>query len=90
MQQPTLAALGKSEKLEHEYIRHGTRCLIASLIVPTGEVVCDLGVTRTNLDFAAHLNHVAVQLPDHKRFHWVLIAPCGSRLTLIRPGPESE
>jgi transposase len=67
-----LAQPGKPEKREHEYIRHGTRCLIASFIVPTGKVVWDLGVTRTSLDFAAHLAHVASQFPDHKRFHWVL------------------
>ena len=63
---------GKPEKREHEYIRHGTRCLIASFIVPTGQVVWDLGVTRTSVDFAAHLDHVATQFPDHQRFHWVL------------------
>jgi len=63
---------GKPEKREHEYIRHGTRCLIGSFIVPTGKVVWDLGVTRTSLDFAAHLAHVAAQFPDHKRFHWIL------------------
>jgi DDE superfamily endonuclease len=67
---------GKPEKREHEYIRHGTRALIASFVVPTGEVVWDLGVTRTSRDFAAHLGHVAAHLsakcPDHRRFHWVL------------------
>jgi hypothetical protein len=63
---------GKPEKREHEYIRHGTRALIASFVVPTGEVVWDLGVTRTSVDFAAHLAHVAARFADHRRFHWVL------------------
>jgi transposase len=63
---------GKPEKREHEYIRHGTRCLLASFIVPTGKVVWNLGVTRTSLDFSAHLGHVAAQFPDHQRFHWIL------------------
>jgi transposase len=63
---------GKPEKREHEYIRHGTRALIASFVVPTGQVVWDLGVTRTSHDFAAHLAHVAAQFPGQKRFHWVL------------------
>lgn len=67
---PTI--LVQPEKREHEYIRHGTRCLIASFIVPTGKVVWDLGVTRTSVDFAAHLKHVAAQFPDYQRFHWVL------------------
>jgi transposase len=70
---PTIPAQpGKPEKREHEYIRHGTRCLIASFVVPTGKVVWDLGVTRTSVDFAAHLAHVAAQFPDHQRCHWVL------------------
>jgi transposase len=63
---------GKPEKREQEYIRHGTRCLINSFVVPTGKVVWDLGTTRTSLDFAAHLSHVALQFPDQKRFHWIL------------------
>jgi transposase len=63
---------GKPEKREHEYIRHGTRALIASFVVPTGEVVWDLGVTRTSRDFAAHLAHVAARFADHQRVHWVL------------------
>ena len=67
-----LAEPGKPEKREHEYIRHGARCLIASFVVPTGKVVWDLGVTRTSVDFAAHLTHVAAQFPEQKRFHWVL------------------
>jgi transposase len=70
---PTIAAQpGKPEKREHEYIRHGTRCLIASFIVPTGKLVWSLGVTRTSADFATHLAQVAAQFPDQKRFHWVL------------------
>ena len=40
-----LAQPGKPEKREHEYIRHGTRCLIASFVVPTGKVVWDLAAT---------------------------------------------
>ena len=67
-----LARPGKPEKREHEYIRHGSRALIASFVVPTGQVVWDLGVTRTSKDFAAHLTHVAAQFPEQRRFHWVL------------------
>jgi transposase len=63
---------GKPEKREHEYIRHGTRCLMASFVVPTGKVVWDLGVTRTSLDFANHLTLVTSLFPEHQRFHWVL------------------
>ena len=67
-----LAQPGKPEKREHEYIRHGTRALIASFVVPTGAVVWDVGVTRTRVDFAAHLAHVTAACPDQQRYHWVL------------------
>ena len=70
---PTIAAQpGIPEKREHEYLRHGTRALIASFAVPTGQVVWDLGVTRTSVDFVAHLAHVVAQFPNQKRFHWVM------------------
>jgi putative transposase len=57
---------------EFEYVRHGTRCLIASLIVPTGEVVGDVLPQRTSADFCRHVRHVARQFPEVKRFHWVM------------------
>ncbi len=57
---------------EFEYIRHGTRCLIASLIVPTGKVIGDVLARRTSADFSRHIRHVARQFPDTKRFHWVM------------------
>jgi DDE superfamily endonuclease len=65
-------APGKPEKREHEYIRHGTRVLIASFVVPTGQVVWNVGQTRTSADFAAHLAHVIQQLPDMTRYDWVV------------------
>jgi transposase len=57
---------------EFEYIRHGTRCLIASLIVPTGHVIGDVLAQRTSADFCRHVRHVARQFPDVERFHWVM------------------
>ncbi len=36
-----------------DYIRYGTRALITSFVVATGEVIGDLGPTRTSVDFAA-------------------------------------
>ena len=67
-----LAEPGKPEKRESEYIRHGTRALIASFAVPTGEVVWDLGQTRTSVDFAQHIAHVATHFRQFKQFDWVL------------------
>jgi hypothetical protein len=65
-------APGKPEKREHESIRHGTRALIASFVVATGQVVWNLGQTRTSTDFATPLAHVVKQLPDMHRDDWVV------------------
>jgi transposase len=63
---------GHPEKREHEYIRHGTRALIASFVVPTGEVVWDLGPTRTSVDFARHLDRVATHFREWEKITWVV------------------
>jgi hypothetical protein len=63
---------GKPERREHEYIRHGARALIGSFAVPTGEVVWDLGLTRTSDDFAAHMANVAERFAEMERFDWIL------------------
>ena len=63
---------GKPARREQDYIRYGTRALIASLIVPTGEIIGDLRPTRTSVDFAAHLGHVAGRFPEVKGLDWVL------------------
>src|SRR5581483_7435204 len=57
---------------EFEYIRHGTRCLIATLAVPTGQVIGDVLARRTSVDFCRHIRHVAKEFPDVQRFHWVM------------------
>jgi hypothetical protein len=70
-QDPTLPAPpGKPEKREHADIRHGARALLASFVVPTGQVRWHLGVTRTRTDCAAHLTHVVDQLPPMPRDEW--------------------
>jgi DDE superfamily endonuclease len=63
---------GKPEKREHEYIRHGVRALIASFVVATGQVVWNLGQTRTSADFATPLASVVHQLPEMQRYDWVV------------------
>jgi hypothetical protein len=71
---------GQPARREFEYIRHGTRALITSFVVATGQVVWDLGPTRTSSDFAAHLLHVAEQVEaeaitwvvDNLNTHWSL------------------
>jgi DDE superfamily endonuclease len=63
---------GRPERREFEYVRHGTRCLIASLVVPTGQILGDVSKRRGSLHFCRHLRHAAEQFPDIKRFHWVM------------------
>ena len=67
-----LARPGQPAKREFEYLRHGTRALITSFCVPTGEVVWDLGPTRTGTDFAKHVAHVALHFGDFEQFDWVV------------------
>ena len=67
-----LAKPGHPEKREFEYIRHGTRALLTTFCVPTGQVVWNLGPTRTSVDWVRHLDHVATQFPLMKRFDWVV------------------
>ncbi len=63
---------GKPARREQDYIRYGTRALITSFVVATGKVIADLGPTRTSVDFAAHLGHVADQFPEMKGCDWVV------------------
>jgi DDE superfamily endonuclease len=63
---------GQPEKRENDHIRHGTRTLITSFVVATGEVIGDLGPTRTSADFAAHLSHVAGRFPEIQGWDWVV------------------
>jgi hypothetical protein len=63
---------GKPEKQEFEYTRLGTRTLISSFAVPTGEVVWDLGQTRTNLDFRAHIWRASRHFRKFERIDWIV------------------
>jgi hypothetical protein len=63
---------GRPERREFEYIRHGTRCLIASLAVATGEIIGDVSARRGSRDFCRHLRQTAAQFPEVQRFHWVM------------------
>jgi transposase len=56
---------GKIEYQEHEYVRHGTRCLIANFEVATGKVIApSIGPTRTNEDFASHIEKTIATDPE--------------------------
>ena len=53
---------GRPELQEFEYIRNGTRCLLATFVVPTGSVYGDVTARRTNQDFRRHIRHTVAWL----------------------------
>jgi transposase len=56
---------GSIERQEHEYKRHGTRTLIANFEVATGRVFApSIGETRTNKDFATHIQKTIATDPE--------------------------
>ena len=54
---------GRPALQEFEYIRHGTRSLLATFVVPTGLVYGDVTARRTNQDFRRHLRHTVAWEP---------------------------
>lgn len=66
-------APGKIERVEFNYIRHGTVTLIANFDVGTGEIInSTIGPTRTEVDFSAHINRLISASPLVNKWHIVL------------------
>jgi hypothetical protein len=66
------AKLGHVAKLEAEYGRHGTLCLMPSFDVVVGKIIVfRLEETRTEADFAAHIENTINVDPDAK---WIFVA----------------
>lgn len=64
---------GKVERREFEYIRHGTRSFIINLNVASGEIAnSSSGPTRTEADFAAHVQRTIEGEPDVSKWHFVV------------------
>jgi len=62
---------GQVERVEFEYVRHGTLSLIANFEVASGQVVApSIGPSRTEADFAAHIAQTVASDPDAG---WVFI-----------------
>ncbi len=62
---------GHIELIEFEYIRHGTLCLTVNFEVATGRIVKPtIGPTRTEADFAAHIEQTMATDPDG---NWVFV-----------------
>ena len=63
---------GRRERREHEYIRHGTRVLINSLAVATGQLAWTIGATRKTPDCVGHLKQAYQSLPRMQCYDWVM------------------
>lgn len=62
---------GKPERIEYEYRRHGTLCLIGNWDVVTGQMIAPtIGSTRTEEDLVQHI-HATVQTDPKAR--WVFV-----------------
>ena len=63
---------GLVERIEFEYHRHGTLCLIANFEVATGKIISPtLGPTRTEADFAAHIE---ATIATDTAARWIFVA----------------
>ena len=62
---------GQVERVEFEYLRHGTQCLIANLDVVTGKIVAPtVSDTRTEADFVAHMQQTVALAPQDS---WICV-----------------
>lgn len=62
---------GLTERMEFEYIRHGTLCLTANFEIATGEVLSPrIAETRTNEDFVQHIRTTIESDPDGQ---WIFV-----------------
>ena len=56
------------ERVEHNYDRHGTLCLIANFEVATGKIIAPtIGPTRTEKDYLEHIKQTVETDNDGKR-----------------------
>jgi hypothetical protein len=63
---------GRVERREFEYLRHGTRCLLGTLVVPTGQILGSVTARRGRWDFVRHIRDVVEAFPQATKFHWVM------------------
>ena len=63
---------GQVARIEHEYRRHGTLCLIANFNVATGQVLAPrIGPMRTEADFLHHIQQTVASDPHAP---WIFVA----------------
>lgn len=64
--------IGKVERREFEYIRHGTLCLTANFDVATGNIITPtIEETRTEEDFVQHIDRLIESDPEAKG--WIFV-----------------
>jgi len=62
---------GRVARIEHEYLRHGTLCLMSNFEVATGRVFePSIGPTRTEADFLAHVERTVATDPQGR---WIFV-----------------
>lgn len=65
--QPALPLRAKKPRSwTNEYVRHGTRTVLASLEIKTGKVLAQVTQTRTSLDFLRFMDDVAAAYPQER------------------------
>jgi transposase len=62
---------GHVERREFEYIRHGTKALIAAFDVASGKVIGTIGDRRTEADFVSFLDNLFASKPRAARWEVV-------------------
>ena len=69
--------VGQVCRQEHEYIRHGTLCLIANLDVSEGTIISpSIGETRNEQDFEEHIKRTVEAAPHVKK--WLFVVDKGT------------
>ena len=56
----------KARSWTNEYVRHGTRTVLASLEIKTGKVLARVKQTRTSADFLSFMEEVAAAYPEQR------------------------
>jgi len=62
------AAPGRDGRREFEYLRGGTRCMLAAFDTGTGRVVADVRDTRTARDTLEFMHHLALAFPEGRLY----------------------
>ena len=71
---------GQCEKIEFESTRHGTLTLIGNFQVTTGELIAPtIGPTRTEADFARHIEQTVATDPKASWIFVVDITPAAKK-----------